>query len=139
MRRAWLLLPLLLAAAAPACGGDDEGDGDGTGADAAPGGDEDAGNRDGGNDGEPDGGTSAMLCGGRTDLRCADTEYCDWDGDSCGASDAPGACRPRPDNCAPRREPVCGCDGLVYDSPCEANLAGSDVAASNTCLLRTAP
>jgi hypothetical protein len=59
---------------------------------------------------------------------CAADEYCDWEYDYCeGMFDSP-SCRKRPATCIPEPRPSCGCDGVLYESSCAANLAGVDVA-----------
>jgi hypothetical protein len=67
---------------------------------------------------------------------CAVGEWCDWTLDTC-VEDPQGysECRPTPADCTdvPSRR-VCGCDGTIYDSACDAELAGVDVNAdASTC------
>lgn len=65
---------------------------------------------------------------------CAAEEWCDWTADSCGLVEPiPSECRPRPPDCTGEPSmPVCGCDNEVYDSVCQANAAGVDVAADDS-------
>lgn len=74
------------------------------------------------------------VCGGIAGLACGETEWCDFEPNSCGLGDQAGICRPRPTICplAPCRA-VCGCDGRTYCSPCDAALAGVDVAREGPC------
>lgn len=75
------------------------------------------------------------ACGGLVGAECGANEYCDRPRNTCGVTDEPGTCKPRPDAC-PRllvAEPTCGCDGVVYGSACEANEAGTDLNASGSC------
>jgi hypothetical protein len=126
------LFPFLLVVAI-SCGGDDDDDA----IDAAPGTTIDAAAPDAGD--EPDAGTSAdggvdgAKCGGPKDLKCAESHFCDWEDDSCGGNREPGSCAPRPTDCQPGGPPVCGCDGKAYDSECEAEKAGTDVAQQGIC------
>ncbi len=123
MRLAWLAPVLLLA-----CGGSDEVIPD-------PGGPIDA-------EGVPidgpstDGGGTGADCGGIGGLTCADTHYCEYAENTCGSSDELGTCQPRPAGPCTATEPVCGCDGAVHDSDCDAQLAGVDVNDAGGC---TAP
>jgi len=83
---------------------------------------------------DPDcGGGGGGQCGGLLGLTCADGEWCDYDGASCGAADQLGTCTPRPEACIEIYSPVCGCDGSTYGNECEANAAGVDVASEGAC------
>lgn len=117
MRRAWPLLFVMFVAC-----GDDEAQPtiDAAGGDATV---PDAG---------VDGGEGA-ICGGLAGLQCDPGFVCDWADNSCGADDGTGTCRPTPDACTPVEEPACGCDGVVYANPCEAELAGHDVSDAGGC------
>src|SRR6266545_1242958 len=125
------LCPLFLVIAV-ACGGDDDGANDGgAAADAAltDAGDGAADAGDGADSGPGvDGGTDGDKCGGIGGIRCDEAYFCDWEEDSCGVGDQLGTCTLRPTECQPDRSPVCGCDGISYDSPCQAHMAGTDVA-----------
>ena len=47
---------------------------------------------------------------------------------------ATGECVPRPTSCPPTPiSPVCGCDGVIYNSICEAEMAGQSVASFGSC------
>lgn len=73
-------------------------------------------------------------CGGFAGEVCLGTEWCDYpDGWVCGGTDGLGTCRTRPSVCPPVIQPVCGCDGQTYQSPCDAYGAGTDVAADGPC------
>ncbi len=133
-----LSVPLLftLLVGASACGGDDDDDDDdddGVTIDAAPDPEVDA--SPGADSGTGDGDAStAKLCGGITGLQCeSDDDYCDWEDDTCGGSDALGACVRRPAECEPDDQPVCGCNGQEYANKCEAAQAGEDVADISIC------
>lgn len=65
---------------------------------------------------------------------CAEGEFCDYALDAhCGAADQSGVCRPRPEMCTREYAPVCGCDGKTHPNRCEANAAGTAVAAEGPC------
>jgi hypothetical protein len=98
-----------------ACSGDDD-----------PSGAPDAGDK-------PDAAEPGNLCGGLAGAQCAATAYCDYKAHSCGSSDASGTCEERPDVCPDLIDPVCGCDGMVYQNECKANLAGVDPSATAEC------
>ena len=71
-------------------------------------------------------------CGGFLGLTCGEDEYCDYEpSQMCGAGDQMGSCKAKPDVCplacpAPEYQ-VCGCDGQLYCSECDAQRAGVDV------------
>ncbi len=74
-----------------------------------------------------------VACGARLGDTCAPDHFCDFDRLGCDFADATGTCRPRPDGCGGAFQPVCGCDGQTYDSPCLAHVARTDVAAEGPC------
>lgn len=51
-------------------------------------------------------------------------------GDGCGGA---GRCEPIPRACGGELEPVCGCDGVDYQNPCEAARVRVRVAHTGTC------
>lgn len=60
-----------------------------------------------------------------------DALYCHRDAGWCRG---PGVCRPRAELCTQQWDPVCGCDGETYASPCAAASAGISVAEDRPCL-----
>ena len=76
-------------------------------------------------------------CGGmvRSDgPECGEGEYCHRTVEAqCGAADAPGVCRPKPDVCTSDYTPVCGCDDNTYSNECAANAQGISAAYLGEC------
>ena len=64
------------------------------------------------------------------DLGCPAGAWCEREP---GACEAAGKCTTYPDACAGLWEPVCGCDGKTWGSPCEAAIAGVSVATEGEC------
>ena len=72
---------------------------------------------------------------------CGPDHTPDWLGNGCGETvvDTDGdlvplsACVNIPDTCDKRYDPVCGCDGVVYDNECYARAAEVDVDAFGGC------
>ena len=71
------------------------------------------------------------VCGGYLDLPCGPGEYCAVEAEQCGIYF--GFCEPAPTACPEVCEPVCGCDGTTYTSPCQANVAGFSVLHAGPC------
>ena len=71
------------------------------------------------------------------DADCFQTEFCDFQNDSCGANpNDRGFCNERPqrDVCEFEAvELVCGCDGVYHDSECGMRYAGTDRDAGGNC------
>lgn len=81
---------------------------------------------------DPDGGTTGgTACQSNAD--CSGDERCDFGDESCGTSGVPGTCTPRPSDCDNDERPVCGCDDELYNSPCHAAAAGTDIAFLGNC------
>jgi hypothetical protein len=80
------------------------------------------------------GAAGGKPCGGIAGLTCGLGEWCDFANDSCGAGDQQGRCQPRGGYTASCGQPLCGCDGNSYPSPCAAHLRGTDTSATNACI-----
>ena len=77
--------------------------------------------------------SAQKTCGGFFGAGCDDGAYCDYGASSCGAADRSGVCKPIPFACLALDMPVCGCNGVSYANPCEANKAGSSTLHDGTC------
>lgn len=80
------------------------------------------------------------MCGGSSGMVCADEFYCSYPDYGCGTKSATGTCVIRDDSCprnmdAPQISNVCGCDGHVYQSACEAHRVKQDVGLVSLCSL----
>jgi hypothetical protein len=74
------------------------------------------------------------VCGGFAGLACAAGEYCDYPAEAlCGAADATGVCKAKPEACTEQYDPVCGCDDVTYGNACAAQAAGVSVASEGEC------
>lgn len=66
---------------------------------------------------------AAKVCAGQSD--CDNNHWCSATG--CGFTQ--GTCQQKPADCIGEWGPTCGCDGITYDSPCHAKLAGKEIGA----------
>ncbi len=78
-------------------------------------------------------GGAGPMCGGFGGATCPPDSFCDFPSDNCGGDDGTGTCLAKPSACPELYIPTCGCDGVVYDSPCMANGAGVDVSNFGGC------
>jgi hypothetical protein len=109
------------------------GGGGNGGAGGAPIGGGGTGGGTGGDTGETTTGGGGGPCGGISGGICDPSRYCDYTGDTCGVSSGAGSCQPKPEVCTDVIEPVCGCDGKVYNNACEAAAAGIDLQSMGGC------
>ncbi|MGD0526399.1 MAG: hypothetical protein ABSE49_14705 [Polyangiaceae bacterium] len=79
-------------------------------------------------------GTAAMTCDAAA--ACPADAYCAYTPRLCGKGKKPGVCTPRPPGCDGATDPVCGCDGQVYEGACAAHAAGVDLAVNGGCSRR---
>ncbi len=66
-------------------------------------------------------------------LLCPVGQYCDVHDFTCGTETTAGICLSSPESCTPTFEPVCGCNGLVYDNECVAHSVGVDISVTQAC------
>lgn len=67
--------------------------------------------------------SNEIVCGGSMNFACPADMYCNSK-ENCGGIDRNGVCVVRPTQCKPDNQPVCGCDGQTYSSPCLAAAKG---------------
>jgi Kazal-type serine protease inhibitor domain len=78
--------------------------------------------------------STGTACGGILPLGCDADYFCDYPvAAACGIADGSGTCQPVPEICPAISDPVCGCDGKPYGSPCSANAAGVSVLNKGAC------
>jgi hypothetical protein len=80
------------------------------------------------------GGPITHPCGVNGGTDCPSDSYCDFATDTCGMTpeQITPTCKLKPTSCDGPSAPVCGCDGQIYDSDCEAAEAGVDIGGECT-------
>jgi hypothetical protein len=79
-----------------------------------------------------DSATDSSLDGGGSTLDGGGPASDGGDGGT-SVTDGSGTCEPRPQGCDTVFDPVCACDGTVYDNDCIAAAAGVDVSTLGNC------
>lgn len=75
---------------------------------------------------------SVSVCGAIT---CSPSEFCDYSTNTCGTGfQETVTCRSRALSCG-STGPVCGCDGQIHATGCDATSAGADLDANGNCPL----
>jgi len=64
---------------------------------------------------------------------CPVGSYCQLIPGTCGASNLPGACSPKPEHCPDVWLPVCGCNGVTYGNACRAAAHGVSIRKLGAC------
>jgi len=75
-----------------------------------------------------------IICGGSMNFACPADMYCNSK-ENCGGIDQNGICVIRPTQCKAENQPVCGCDGQTYSSPCLAAAKGVSLKLPGTCVV----
>lgn len=76
----------------------------------------------------------SKACGARAGDSCTEAEYCAYQpGQLCGQADAQSTCKPRPQECTRKFDPVCGCDKATYANECAAASQGVGVFERGEC------
>ncbi len=88
----------------------------------------------GGSDDDDSGDQIGKACGGIQGDVCGTGFYCFFENNTCGFRNTPGTCQIRPDFCTDQINPVCGCDGRIYQNSCEAAGAGQSLRPIQECL-----
>ena len=77
--------------------------------------------------------TDAVKC--TSDDECTKNQFCARDFSDCDKT-ATGLCTDIPaiSDCPATTEPTCGCDGITYESACQAAAASTSIFASEACV-----
>jgi hypothetical protein len=76
--------------------------------------------------------SNEIVCGGSMNFACPADMYCNSK-ENCGGIDRNGVCTVRPTQCKIDNQPVCGCDGQTYSSPCLAAAKGVSQKSIGEC------
>lgn len=78
-------------------------------------------------------GIDAPVGGCRDNRQCNASQYCHIGGGCVVTGAKLGECRARPKACPELYSPTCGCDGITYGNPCEAQSKGVNVKRAGAC------
>ncbi len=84
------------------------------------------------------GGGGGEVCGGIVGIPCGSGEFCKLPPGQC-CCDFQGICTPIAEACPEYIDPVCGCDGMTYDNPCFAEMAGQSIDYWGPCRTACGP
>ncbi len=74
-----------------------------------------------------------QVCGGFAGIVCPADAFCELPPGMCAANDLFGTCVEKPVFCVQVFAPVCGCDGVTYNSDCARQDAGVSKSHDGTC------
>lgn len=82
-------------------------------------------------------GACGTGCGGPTNVKCGDGEFCEIALGTCGQAAPTGTCKAVPEDCGAISAPVCGCDKKTYPNGCAASQAQVSILSNGECACAT--